>query len=53
MFDEFVLPHLTRGRRGPAPRLPLCKIFNYILKVNWLQVSIVSGMVQPMGGANG
>ncbi|MEA3090934.1 MAG: hypothetical protein QOJ04_2276, partial [Caballeronia sp.] len=28
-FDEFVLPHLTRGHRGPMPKLPLRKIFNY------------------------
>lgn len=36
LFAEFVLPHLTRGRRGPMPRLPLCKIFNYILKVLYM-----------------
>ncbi len=30
-FDEFVLPHLTRGRRGPPVKLTLHKIFNYIL----------------------
>src|SRR5216684_4854665 len=30
-FEEFVLPHLSRGRRGPAPTLSLHKIFNYIL----------------------
>ena len=35
-FDEFVLPHLTRGRRGPVPKLPVRKIFNYILKVLYL-----------------
>lgn len=22
-FEQFVLPHLTVGRRGPAPKLPL------------------------------
>ena len=32
-FDEFVLPHLTRGHRGPMPKLPLRKIFNYNLKM--------------------
>src|SRR5258708_19619975 len=35
-FEEFVLPHLTHGGRGPAPKLPLRKIFNYILKVLYL-----------------
>ena len=35
-FDEFVLPHLTRGHRGPMPKLPLRKIFNYILKMLYL-----------------
>jgi hypothetical protein len=25
------LPHLSIGRRGPAPKLSLHKIFNYIL----------------------
>jgi len=32
-FEEFVLPHLKRGRRGPPPTLPLHRIFNYILHV--------------------
>ena len=35
-FNEFVLPHLLRGRRGPLPRLSLHKIFNYILKALYL-----------------
>ena len=35
-FDEFVLPHLTRGHRGPMPKLPLRKIFNYILMMLYL-----------------
>ena len=30
-FEEFVLPHLTRGRRGPPFKLTLHTIFNYIL----------------------
>src|ERR1035437_81828 len=30
-FDEFVLPHVTRGSRGPHVKLTLHKIFNYIL----------------------
>src|SRR6266436_8299210 len=31
-FEQFVLPHLSVGRRGPAPKLSLFKIFNYILR---------------------
>jgi transposase len=30
--QQFVLPHLTVGRRGPAPKLSLHAVFNYILK---------------------
>lgn len=32
-FEEFVLPHLPRGSRGPQPKLSLHAIFNYILKL--------------------
>src|SRR5258706_6031102 len=35
-FEQFVLPHLTHGRRGPAPKLPLRAIVNYILRVLYL-----------------
>jgi transposase len=35
-FEQFVLPHLRRGRRGPPPTLPLYKIFNYILRVLYM-----------------
>ena len=35
-FEEFVLPHLSRGRRGPPPTLPLRKIFNYILQILYM-----------------
>ena len=31
-FEQFVLPHLSVGSRGPAPKLSLFKIFNYILR---------------------
>ena len=31
-FEQFVLPHLSVGSRGPAPKLSLYKIFNYILQ---------------------
>ena len=29
-FEQFVLPRLSVGSRGPAPKLSLFKIFNYI-----------------------
>jgi transposase len=32
-FAEFVLPHLSVGKRGPKCSIPLRKIFNYILQV--------------------
>jgi hypothetical protein len=32
-FEEFILPHLTVGSRGPAPKLSLHTLFNYILKL--------------------
>jgi hypothetical protein len=35
-FEEFVLPHLHRGSRGPEPKLSLHTIFNYILKLLYL-----------------
>lgn len=31
-FEDFVLPHLHTGSRGPQPKLSLHVIFNYILK---------------------
>jgi transposase len=31
-FEQFILPHLSPGSRGPAPKLSLHKIFNYVLK---------------------
>ena len=31
-FNEFILPHLTAGSRGPSSKLPFFKLFNYILK---------------------
>lgn len=30
-FNEFILPHITKGRRGPKCGVPLHRIFNYIL----------------------
>ena len=35
-FEQFVLPHLHLGSRGPQPKLSLHKIFNYILKLLYL-----------------
>ena len=35
-FEEFVLPHLHLGSRGPQPKLALHVIFNYILKLLYL-----------------
>jgi hypothetical protein len=32
-FEEFVLPHLHLGSRGPQPKLSVHTIFNYILKL--------------------
>jgi transposase len=35
-FEHFVLPHLTRGRRGPPTKLAWHTIFNYILRLLYL-----------------
>jgi transposase len=35
-FRQFVLPDLTVGRRGPAPKLSLHALFNYILTILYL-----------------
>ena len=35
-FEEFVLPHLSVGRRGPTPKLSLHKIFNYVLRLLYM-----------------
>jgi hypothetical protein len=32
-FEQFAFPHLLTGRRGPAPKLPLDGIFNYVLRL--------------------
>lgn len=44
-FSQFVLPHLSQGLSGPKPKIPLHKIFNYILVVlytgcQWKQLPI-------------
>jgi transposase len=35
-FEQFVLPHLSTGSRGPAPKLSLHALFNYILQLLYL-----------------
>ncbi|MBC8752186.1 MULTISPECIES: transposase [Paraburkholderia] len=35
-FEQFVWPHLSKGRRGPARKLSAHAIFNYILKALYL-----------------
>ena len=32
-FNLFVLPHLSKGKRGPHSKLSFFKTFNYILKL--------------------
>jgi len=44
-FEEFVLPHLPKGSRSPQPKLSLNEIFNYILKLNCLQVSEIGSVL--------
>jgi len=39
-FKQFVLPHLSTGSRGPAPKLSLHAIFNYILGCQWKELPI-------------
>ena len=36
LFEQFVLPHLSTGSRGPAPKLSLFKIFNYVLHLLYI-----------------
>src|ERR1700731_4390112 len=35
-FEQFVLPHLSKGSRGPATKLNWDAIFNYILRLLYL-----------------
>ncbi|CAB3775231.1 hypothetical protein LMG29542_08613 [Paraburkholderia humisilvae] len=35
-FEQFVLPHLGKGSRGPAKKLSFHAIFNYILRLLYL-----------------
>jgi hypothetical protein len=36
LFEQFVLAHLSTGSRGPAPKLSLFKIFNYVLHLLYI-----------------
>ena len=47
-FTQFVLPHLIVGARGPAPKLTLHGIFNYLLQLlymgcQWKELPIATG----------
>jgi len=44
-FNEFILPHLTKGSRGPETKVPYYRLFNYILKLmhtgcQWKEITI-------------
>ena len=44
-FNEFVLPHLKKGTRGPGKKISFFKLFNYILKLmhtgcQWSEIPI-------------
>ena len=44
-FNEFVLPHLKSGSRGPSKKISFCKLFNYILHLmhtgcQWKNIAI-------------
>jgi len=44
-FNEFVLPHLKSGKRGPKKKLSFYKLFHYILKLmhtgcQWEQIPV-------------
>lgn len=44
-FNRFILPYLSKGKRGPKPKISLYKTFNYILYVlhtgiQWSQLPI-------------
>jgi hypothetical protein len=44
-FNQFVLPHLLKGTRGPDKKISFFKLFNYILKLmytgcQWSEIPI-------------
>jgi transposase len=51
-FRQFILPHLSVGSRGPAPKLPLHALFCYILKLlytgyQWKELPIKKDQYGP------
>ena len=47
-FNEFVLPHLIKGSRGPDKKISFFKLFNYVLKLmhtgcQWENIPIDKG----------
>jgi hypothetical protein len=40
-FDEFVLPHLTIGKRGPVPKLSQFKSFGYVMELLYMDCGVV------------
>lgn len=32
-FNQYILPYLSKGKRGPQPKISLYKTFNYILYI--------------------
>src|ERR1700752_2870208 len=54
-FEQFVFPHLSIGRRGPAPKLGLHKIFNYILRLSTqnTNVSVFPNLKMSVLGSSG
>jgi hypothetical protein len=54
-FRQFVLLYLSVGRRGPAPKLSLHAVFNYILKLLYLgcQWKELPRIPEQTGGRDG
>ena len=47
-FNEFILPYITIGRRGPKPKISYFKMFNYFFYLmhtgcHWYQLPIDLG----------
>jgi hypothetical protein len=53
LFEQFVLPHLSIGSRGPAPKLGLFEIFNYNLQLLYLGSVVGSLSKTSVGMAAG
>lgn len=50
-FNQFILPHLSTGKRGPKPKISLYKFFNYISRV--LYTGMQWDMLEIINDANG